>query len=59
MNKILIKILIFGFLLLFLISPFACLASLMLFLLATAFLFLVGSIIQTIIGGTNPGSNSP
>ncbi len=59
MNKILIKILMFGFLLLFLISPFASLASLMLFLLATAFLFLLGSIIQTIIDGSKPRPNSP
>ncbi|MDF5724168.1 MAG: hypothetical protein PUP91_27615 [Rhizonema sp. PD37] len=52
MNKILIKILIFGFLLLFIISPFASLASLMLFLLATAVLSLLWSIIQAIIGGS-------
>ena len=59
MNKILIKTLLFGFLVLLIISPFASLASLMLFLLATAALSFLGSIIQAIIGDSNPGSNSP
>ncbi|MDZ8185231.1 MAG: hypothetical protein RMX96_10305 [Nostoc sp. ChiSLP02] len=53
MNRTLLSILMFAFLLLFIISPFAALASLMLVLLVGAFLFLAGNIFQVIIGG-NP-----
>ncbi|MBD0263073.1 MAG: hypothetical protein ICV78_10210 [Tolypothrix sp. Co-bin9] len=55
MNKTLLSILIFAFLLLFIISPFAGLASLMLVLLVAAFFSLFGNIFQVIIGG---GSDS-
>jgi glucan phosphoethanolaminetransferase (alkaline phosphatase superfamily) len=51
MNKTLLSILIFAFLLLFIVSPFAGLASLMLVLLIGAFFSLVGNIFKVIIGG--------
>ncbi|MCP6761281.1 MAG: hypothetical protein NHB32_21675 [Fischerella sp. CENA71] len=51
MNRTLLTILMFGFLLLFITSPFAALASLMLVLLVAAFFFLVGNLFQVIIGG--------
>ncbi|MEH1863214.1 MAG: hypothetical protein V7L21_35595 [Nostoc sp.] len=55
MNKTLLKILMFGLLILFIISPFAALASLMLLVLVSAFLFLLGDVFQAIIGGdTDP-----
>ncbi|MEH2195527.1 MAG: hypothetical protein V7K98_23205 [Nostoc sp.] len=55
MNKTLLTILMFALLLLFIISPFAALASLMLILLVSAFLSLLGNLFQVIIGGdTNP-----
>ncbi|MGI8500574.1 MAG: hypothetical protein ACR2LR_05475 [Hassallia sp.] len=50
MNKTLLSTLIFAFLLLFILSPFAGLASLMLVLLVAAFFSLVGNIFQAIIG---------
>lgn len=55
MNKTLLSILIFAFLLLFIVSPFAGLASLMLVILVGAFFSLLGNIFQVIIGG---GSDS-
>ncbi|KAB8331354.1 hypothetical protein SD80_022745 [Scytonema tolypothrichoides VB-61278] len=58
MNKTLISILMFGFLLLFIISPFAGLASLMILLLFTAFFSLVSNIFQAIIGSSDTNSNS-
>jgi hypothetical protein len=48
----------FAFLLLFIISPFATLASLMLVLLGAAFFFLLGNIFQAIIGSSDTDSNS-
>ncbi|MEH2124486.1 hypothetical protein [Nostoc sp.] len=55
MNKTLLKILMFGLLILFILSPFAALASLMLVVLIGAFLFLLGDVFQAIIGGdTDP-----
>ncbi|MBW4592711.1 MAG: hypothetical protein KME46_07275 [Brasilonema angustatum HA4187-MV1] len=58
MNKTLISILMFGFLLLFIISPFAGLASLMILLLFTAFFSLASNIFQAIIGSSDTNSNS-
>ncbi|MBW4498821.1 MAG: hypothetical protein KME57_04365 [Scytonema hyalinum WJT4-NPBG1] len=58
MNKTLITTLMFAFLLLFIISPFATLASLMLLLLGAAFFFLLGNIFQAIIGSSDTDSNS-
>ncbi|MEH1806022.1 hypothetical protein [Nostoc sp.] len=55
MNKTLLKILMFALLILFIISPFAALASLMIVVLVAAFLFLLGDVFQAIIGGdTDP-----
>ena len=55
MNKTLLKTLIFGLLILFILSPFAALASLMLVVLVAAFFFLLGDVFQAIIGGdTDP-----
>ena len=53
MNKTLLSTLIFAFLILFILSPFAGLASLMLVLLIAAFLSLVGNILQAIIGSNS------
>ncbi len=53
MNKTLITILMFSLLLLFIISPFAALASLMLLVLVAAFFSLLGNLFQAIIGGNN------
>ena len=53
MNKTLLSTLIFAFLILFIVSPFAGLASLMLVLLVGAFLSLFGNILQAIIGGNS------
>jgi hypothetical protein len=58
MNKTLLTTLMFAFLLIFIISPFATLASLMLLLLVAAFLFLIGNIFQAIIGRSDTNSNS-
>ncbi|MEH2409497.1 hypothetical protein [Nostoc sp.] len=55
MNKTLLTILMFALLLLFIISPFAALASLMLVVLVSAFFSLLGNLFQVIIGGdTDP-----
>ncbi|MGF1939078.1 MAG: hypothetical protein RM347_032800 [Nostoc sp. ChiQUE02] len=55
MNNTLLRILMFGLLILFIISPFAALASLMLVLLVAGFFFLLGDVFQAIIGGdTDP-----
>ncbi|MEH2333172.1 hypothetical protein [Nostoc sp.] len=55
MNKTLLKILMFALLILFIISPFAALASLMLVVLVSAFFFLLGDVFQAILGGdTDP-----
>lgn len=54
MNKTLLMILMFALLLLFIISPFAALASLMLLVLVSAFFSLLGNLFQAIIGDTNP-----
>ncbi|MEH1811889.1 MAG: hypothetical protein V7K26_33105 [Nostoc sp.] len=55
MNKTLLKTLIFGLLILFILSPFAALASLMLVVVVGAFFFLLGDVFQAIIGGdTDP-----
>ena len=56
MNKTLLSILIFAFLLLFIVSPFAGLANLMLVLLFAGFFSLVGNIFQVIIGGSDSKS---
>ncbi len=50
MNRTLLTILMFAFLLLFITSPFAALASLMLVLFVAAFFFLVENLFQAIIG---------
>ena len=55
MNKTLLTILMLALLLLFIISPFAALASLMLIVFVSAFLSLLGNLFQVIIGGdTDP-----
>ncbi|MEH1949794.1 MAG: hypothetical protein V7K77_23005 [Nostoc sp.] len=55
MNNTLLKILMFGLLILFILSPFAALTSLMLVVLVGAFFFLLGDVFQAIIGGdTDP-----
>jgi hypothetical protein len=51
MNRALISILIFAFLLSFILSPFAALAGLMLVLLLSAFFFTLGDVFGVIIGG--------
>jgi hypothetical protein len=51
MNKTLLKILTFALLILFITSPFAALASLMLVVLVAVFLSLLGDTFQTIISG--------
>ncbi|MEH2146905.1 hypothetical protein [Nostoc sp.] len=58
MNKTVLKILVFGLLILFIISPFAALASLMLVVLVAAGLFLLGDVFQAIIGGDNSAKKS-
>ncbi|MEH1959538.1 MAG: hypothetical protein V7L05_06580 [Nostoc sp.] len=58
MNKTLITILMFALLLLFIISPFAALAGLMLVVLVSAFFFLVGNLFQAIIGGDTNSKGS-
>ncbi|MEH1939570.1 MAG: hypothetical protein V7L01_05020 [Nostoc sp.] len=55
MNKTLLTILMLALLILFIISPFAGLASLMLIVLVSAFFSLLGNLFQVIIGGdTDP-----
>jgi hypothetical protein len=51
MSKALVTILMFGGLLLFITSPFAAFASLMLFLLVAAFLWTVWTVVQAVAGG--------
>ncbi|MDZ7952030.1 MAG: hypothetical protein RMY16_04835 [Nostoc sp. DedQUE12b] len=58
MNKTLLKILMFGLLILFIISPFAGLASLMLVVLVSGFFFLLGDVFQAIIGGDTDAKKS-
>ncbi|MFN6566619.1 hypothetical protein [Dendronalium sp. ChiSLP03b] len=58
MNKTLLTILMFAFLLLFIISPFAALTGLMLVVLFAGFFVLIGNLFQAIIGG-DVNSNSP
>jgi uncharacterized protein YhhL (DUF1145 family) len=58
MNKTLLTIVMFAFLLLFLISPFASLTGLMLVMLIAGFFVLIGNVLQAIIGG-KVNSNSP
>lgn len=53
MNRTLLSILTFAFLLLFITSPFAALAALMLVLVVAAFFSLFGNVFQAIIGGKN------
>lgn len=50
MSRVLISILMFGFLLLFIFSPFAAFASLMLILLIAGFVSLISNIFQAILG---------
>jgi hypothetical protein len=50
MSRLLIAILMFGFLALFIFSPFAALASLMLILLIGSFFSLLANIFQAILG---------
>jgi hypothetical protein len=58
MNKTLLTILMFAFLLLFITSPFAALTSLMLVLLVAAFFFLAGNLFQAIVGGNTDHNES-
>ncbi|WP_414544804.1 hypothetical protein [Nostoc sp. CCY0012] len=50
MDRTVLTILMFAFLILFITSPFAALASLMLVLLVGASLFFLGNLFQAIIG---------
>ncbi len=50
MNRTVLTILIFVFLLLFIISPFAGLANLLLVLLFAALFFLISNLFQALIG---------
>ncbi|MBA3923734.1 MAG: hypothetical protein H0X31_19395 [Nostocaceae cyanobacterium] len=59
MNKTLLTILMFAFLLLFIVSPFSALAGLMLVALIGSFFFLLGNVFQAIIGGSDADSKSP
>lgn len=55
MNKTLLTILMLALLLLFIISPFAALTSLMLLVLVSAFFSLLGNLFKARIGGdTDP-----
>lgn len=58
MNKTLLTILLFIGLLLFLTSPFAALASLMLVLLVGSLFWTISTLVQTIIKG-DTNSDSP
>ncbi|MBH8555915.1 hypothetical protein I8751_26945 [Nostocaceae cyanobacterium CENA357] len=58
MNQTLLTILIFAFLVLFIVSPFAGLAGLMIMLLIAAFFFLVANVFQAIIG-SDPNPREP
>ena len=59
MNKTLVTVLLFAGLILFIISPFAGLASLMLVLLASAFLWTFWTVVQTLVRGRDPKSDAP
>jgi hypothetical protein len=52
MNNTLISILVFLLLILFIFSPFAALASLMLVLLCASIFLFINKILQILIGGT-------
>jgi hypothetical protein len=55
MNRTLLTTLMLALLLLFVLSPFAGLASLMVVMLVGAFFFLIGNLFQAIISGdANP-----
>ena len=58
MNRTLLTILIFMFLLLSIISPFAILANLMLVLLVAAFLVSLGNVLQAIVGNKTDSHSS-
>ena len=58
MTRTILSILMFVFLILFITSPFAALASLMLILLVGSFFFLLGNIFQGIIGGDAKSNGS-
>ncbi|PHJ64589.1 hypothetical protein VF14_08445 [Nostoc linckia z18] len=51
MNKTILSVLMFVFLLLFITSPFAALAGLMFILLAGTCFYVLGNLFQAIIGG--------
>ncbi len=59
MNKTLVTILLFAGLILFITSPFAGLASLMLVLLVSAFLWTSWTIIQILASGSDTKSDVP
>lgn len=58
MNKTLVSILMFAFLLLFIVSPFAALSGLMLVSVITGLLFVLNNLLQVIIHHETD-SNSP
>ena len=59
MNKTLVTILLFMGLLLFLTSPFAALASLMLILLVGALFSTISTVVQALVKGDTTPSGSP
>lgn len=58
MNKTLLSILMFAFLLLFIVSPFAALSGLMLVSVVAGFLFILNNLFQVFIH-RDSNSNSP
>lgn len=58
MNRTLIITLLFAFILLFLVSPFASLASLMFLLLGAAFFFFIWNIFLAVTGSSDSDSRS-
>lgn len=58
MNRTILSILMFVFLILFITSPFAALSGLMLVVLVGASLFLLGNLFQAIIGGETKSNDS-
>ena len=58
MNKTLVTVLLFAGLILFIISPFAGLASLMLVLLVSAFLWTFWTVVQTLVRGSDTKSDA-